>query len=249
MLTLSALLIGACQTGGRASPTATPARQDQPTIVSLTFDDGNADNYAAAGLLAAHGLHGTFYIPSGLVGTTGYMTWDQVKALQDQGHEIGGHTVDHVSLRGLADADLRHQVCDDRQTLQAHGFQPSSFAYPFGSYDPAAKAMVQTCGYEDARTVQGGPEQVPPVDAFALRGLPYIVSDTDFTKLVRYVTGARKEGGGWAILIFHHVCNNCDYFSIQPDVLDRFAGWLADQEASGNITVRTVAEVMQNAGR
>lgn len=244
-LAAQAFLIGACSAATRPSATAASPRQPQATIVSLTFDDANSDNFAAAGMLEQHGLHGTFYVPSGLVGTTGHMSWDQLNTLQAQGQEIGGHTVDHVTLRGLAAPDLRHEICDDRQILQAHGFNPASFAYPFGSYDEAAKSMVQRCGYTDARTVRGGPEVVPPPDAFALRGFPYIVTDTDFNKLVRYVTGTRKDTGGWVILIFHHVCDNCDYFSVQPDVLDRFAGWLADQQSSGNITVRTVGEVMQ----
>ncbi len=244
-LAAQVFLIGACSVATRPSATAVPSRPPQATIVSLTFDDANSDNFAAAGLLTQHGLHGTFYVPSGLVGTAGHMSWDQVNSLQTQGQEIGGHTVDHVTLRGLAAPDLRHEICDDRQTLQAHGFDPVSFAYPFGSYDEAAKSMVQRCGYTNARTVRGGPEVVPPPDAFALRGFPYVVSDTDFNKLVRYVTGTRKDGGGWVILIFHHVCDNCDYFSVQPDVLDRFAGWLADQQSSGNLTVRTVGEVMQ----
>ncbi len=244
-----AFSLGACGTVGRRAATVVASRPVQPTIVSLTFDDGNSDNFDAGSMLATNGLQATFYIPSGLVGTSGHMTWDEVTSLQAQGHEIGGHTVDHVSLRGIPAADLRHQVCDDHQNLQAHGFDPSSFAYPFGTYDEAAKAMVQRCGYTNARTISGGPEVVPPPDAFALKGMPYIVSDTDFNKLVRYVTGTRKDGGGWVILIFHHVCKGCDYFSVQPDVLERFTAWLVGQQTSGNITVRTVGEVMQAGTR
>ena len=57
----------------------------------------------AAVVLAQFGLHATWYIPSGLVGTPGYMTWDQLQTLQAAGHEIGGHSLDHTRLDGLSD--------------------------------------------------------------------------------------------------------------------------------------------------
>ncbi|WFR71358.1 polysaccharide deacetylase family protein [Prescottella defluvii] len=40
-------------------------------MVSLTFDDGNADATVAAQTLQAHGLHGTFFVPSGYVDQPG----------------------------------------------------------------------------------------------------------------------------------------------------------------------------------
>ena len=106
--------------------------------------------------------------------------------------------------------------------------------------------MVQDCGYASARTIRAGPDSVPPIDPFELRAYPYIVSDTSFSKLQRYVSGVRKEGGGWLILIFHHVCDGCDYFAVSPDVLQRFIPWLAEEQAQGRVHVRTVGEIIQN---
>jgi len=128
--------------------------------------------------------------------------------------------------------------------LQEHGFAPVSFAYPFGGYDEPAKQMVRDCGYANARAIGAGPETVPPLDAYTLRAYPYIVSDTSFSKLQRYVSGMRKEGGGWLILIFHHVCDACDYFAVRPDVLHRFIPWLAEEQAQGRVKVMTVGEIV-----
>lgn len=242
---LVAMLVSGCSTSAETStPTASPPMAPRPTIVSLTFDDGDADNFPAAAVLGQHDLRATFYIASGLVGTRGYMTWRQLQELRDQGHEIGGHTLDHVNVGNLEGTALRHEICDDRQNLQAHGFQPVSFAYPFGGYNDAAKSMVRECGYSDARRIGAGPDEAPPSDAYALRAFPYVVSDTDSSKLQRYVSGTRKEGGGWVILIFHHVCEACDYFSVRPDVFSHFIGWLADQQSAGNLRVRTVRQVV-----
>jgi len=236
---LPALLLAACRPA--AAGTGAAPRE---TIVSLTFDDGDADNFPSAAVLRQYGLSATWYIPSGLVGKPGYMTWDQLGLLQADGHEIGGHSVDHSNIDGLDAQALRHQVCDDRAALRGRGFEPLSFAYPFGGYDPAAAQMVRECGYVSGRSIGAGREQIPPLDAFKLRAYPYIVSDTSFSKLQRYVSGMREEGGGWLILIFHHVCDACDYYAVRPDVLHRFIPWLAEQQAQGRVKVRTVGEIM-----
>jgi peptidoglycan/xylan/chitin deacetylase (PgdA/CDA1 family) len=243
-LVLPGLLLSGCRAASDAAPTTLATSvMSQPTLVSLTFDDGNADNFQVDAVLKQYGLRATFYIPSGLVGGAAFMTWEQLRALQVDGHEIGGHTLDHVNIGELDPASLRHEVCDDRQNLIQHGFDPISFAYPFGGYNQAAKQLVQECGYSDARTIGAGPEQVPFSDPYALRAFPYIVSDTDFGKLQRYVAATRKAGGGWVILIFHHVCDSCDYFAVRPDVFNKFAHWLAEQQSLRRLQVQTVGEV------
>ena len=113
----------------RASPgSAAPG----PTIVSLTFDDGRQTQYSARGPLAAHGLHGTFFINSGDVASTTdgfYMTWAQIHDLAADGNEIGGHSLTHPHLTSLSTDAARHEVCDDRTNLLNQGFAPvQSFA-------------------------------------------------------------------------------------------------------------------------
>ena len=47
-------------------------------LLSLTFDDGYVDNHSiAAPILEEHGLHGTFYVTTGLVGTDRRHWFDQ----------------------------------------------------------------------------------------------------------------------------------------------------------------------------
>lgn len=245
---LIALLLSQCSVSVPAvQPMSTATHvptASHPTFVSLTFDDGDADNFAVGIALTEHGLRGTFYIPSGLVGTEGYMSWEQLKTLQAGGHEIGGHTLNHQKLEGLDTEALRHQICDDRQNLMDHGFTPISFAYPFGNYDVYVKQMVKDCSYADARTILGGTETTPAADPYALRALPYIVSDTNFDKLRRYVSNSFKGGDDWVILIFHHVCDSCDFFSVKPDVMNQFIPWLVQQQDLDHIRVMTVGEVI-----
>ena len=48
------------------------------TVVSLTFDDGDADNYSVRSVLAENNLHATFYIVSGFTNSNGYMTDESI---------------------------------------------------------------------------------------------------------------------------------------------------------------------------
>ena len=145
------------------------------TVVSLGFDDGYTSQYGVRSMLASHGMHGTFFMISGNVGTSGFMTWSQLAALEADGNEIGGHTVDHVDLTTVNAAVAHQEVCDDRAQLQAHGLHVTDFAYPYGNADAQAEQAVKDCGYDSARTTgwygftcpSPCTESIPPRDPFA----------------------------------------------------------------------------------
>jgi Polysaccharide deacetylase len=77
------------------SPSAHAA---SPTVVSLTFDDTLANQYQTRSMLAAHGMHATYYVNSPRIDTSGYLTKAQLLGLQSDGNEIAGHTVSHLDL-------------------------------------------------------------------------------------------------------------------------------------------------------
>jgi peptidoglycan/xylan/chitin deacetylase (PgdA/CDA1 family) len=131
--------------------TSTTASATRPLIVSLTFDDGSADQMTAQQLLKNHGMVGTFYINSSFIGSPGFMTRADLETLKANGHEIGGHSFQHPSLISLSAGEANRQICTDRNTLLSWGFAVTSFAYPFSDYNPAVKSTVQTCGYNTAR--------------------------------------------------------------------------------------------------
>jgi len=238
------LLAGCNSVSVTPAPTATKEKVTfENTVVSLTFDDGDFDNYSVRSVLAENKLHATFYIVSGFTNSNGYMTDDQLRDLYNDGNEIGGHTLSHVNLTEVRGEDLEREVCQDRSNLTAYGFEVTSFAYPFGHYDDEAKQAVMDCGYGNARGVSGGPESIPPANTYSLRAMPYIVSDARFPKMARYVTGVESDGGGWVIFVFHHVCDGCDQYAVDPEVFSEFVQWLGEQQSNG-LVIKTVGEVM-----
>jgi peptidoglycan/xylan/chitin deacetylase (PgdA/CDA1 family) len=239
------LIVLAGCTGAPVTPAPIATKQDityKNTIVSLTFDDGDADNYSVRSDLTKNNLRATFYVVSGFTNSNGYMSDAQLRDLYNDGNEIGGHTLSHVNLADVRGADLKREVCQDRSNLVAYGFKVTSFAYPFGHYDDEAKQVVTDCGYGNARGVSDGPETNPPSDVYGLRAMPYIVSDTRLPKMMRYITEVENTGGGWVIFVFHHVCDGCNEYAIKPAVFSEFVQWLGGQQSNG-LVVKTVGEV------
>lgn len=222
------------------------------TVISLGFDDGYSSQYGVRSMLSAHGMHATFFIFSGGVGDVddGYMTWSQVADLEADGHEIGGHTVEHVDLTTVSAAVARQQVCDDRAALSAHGLHVSSFAYPYGKTNPQVERIVSDCGYTSARTTgwygftcpSPCTESIPPHDAFATTVIGF--SDQTLAELQAVVTNAEKSTG-WGQIVIHQVCDaGC---GITAATFNAFLDWLQTRVAAGAIEVKTIQDVMSEA--
>ena len=237
-----------------------PVRADasalQPLSITLTFDDGFADQTAAQQLLNQHGMHGTFYIVSSFIGLPGYMTRSDLESLAADGHEIGGHTVSHQDLPTLSADEQNRQICQDRDTLLSWGYPVTSFAYPFAEFTATTKQIAQHCGYNTARAVGDllspascsdcpAAETVPPLDSYEVRTPDDVESTFTLTDLQTLVERAEVTGG-WLPFNLHHICSvSCPLESISPTVLDEFLTWLQPRsDPSIRTTVKTVQEVV-----
>jgi peptidoglycan/xylan/chitin deacetylase (PgdA/CDA1 family) len=225
-----------------------------PTVVSLSFDDSTADQYTnVLPALQQAGLHGTFYVITGYIGVNpAYMTLSQLQAIASAGNEIAGHTVLHPDLTQVSNDEAAREICNSRNTLLNWGFQPTNFAYPYGSYNSTVEGIVQQCGYNSGRIdsdlqgVNGDcngcdvSETIPPADPYAIR-TPGSVQDTwTLSNLEGLVTGAEAQGG-WLPITFHHICDNdCDQYSMSTANFSAFLSWLKTQ----NVTVKTFGQVI-----
>ena len=232
----------AAHTAGKPKPTATPSAGQQ-TVVTIGFDDGYADQYNARSIFSSHAMHATFFVNSAMVGDSTHMTWAQLQDLYADGNEIAGHGLTHANLKSHKVYPLMHEVCDDRVNLFNQGLQPTSFAYPFGSYNSTTQQALRTCGYNSGRGVSGGPDTIPPLDAYATRAMPSVKSSTNLTTMQGWVTQAEQSGGGWVQIVMHHVCDNCDVYSISAPTLSAFLDWLQPRAAGGTV-VRTTTQVV-----
>ena len=89
------------------------------------------------------------------------LTWDQVRELQQQGFEIGSHTVHHVLLNQAAADQVETELRDSRDHITAQlGNPPESFAYPNGNWNPSLAESVRKAGYRCAVTTES-PWKIP----------------------------------------------------------------------------------------
>lgn len=67
--------------------------------VVFTFDDGGVSFLTnAAPLLEQYGFKGVFFISTKYIGTQGFLTKEQVKALAERGHVVGSHSHTHPEI-------------------------------------------------------------------------------------------------------------------------------------------------------
>lgn len=82
------------------------------------------------------------------------MSWEQLRACQAAGIEIGGHTMTHAFLPALDEARLRHEVLDAKLMLEHELGQPlHTFAYPSGmpyDWSPQVEEAVRSAGFTAA---------------------------------------------------------------------------------------------------
>lgn len=85
------------------------------------------------------------------------MTWEEVRELQAQGHEIGSHSCTHALLPQLSSSEQMNELAGSMQILEQRlGMKPQSMCYPNGSYDATSMQLSQQVGYENAVTTRWG---------------------------------------------------------------------------------------------
>ncbi len=136
----------------------------RPGSVALTFDDGY-ENFLphAAGPLHDAGFPATVFAVSEYVGLEAawpraprlkLMSWPQLEQVRRMGIDVGSHTARHAALPALTPARAREELitCDEEIGGRL-GRLPSSFAYPYGAWDPSVKQLV-AARYECACTTR-----------------------------------------------------------------------------------------------
>jgi peptidoglycan/xylan/chitin deacetylase (PgdA/CDA1 family) len=208
-------------------------------VVSFSFDDGYDEHYdVAAPILAESGLRATAYVMPEQIGQHGYMTLDQIRALDRVfGWDVGSHHF--TPFTEFARGELPAVLDGIRSSLKAQGFARGirHLAYPLGKHDPEIVALVRP-RFATARLASGGSETLPPADPHRLRALN-VLRSTPPEALVAAAERARDERE-WLILMFHYLVEapQLDTEYAIRDLRDAAAGI-----AATGVRVRPVSEV------
>ena len=82
------------------------------------------------------------------------MSWEQLRALQDAGWEVGSHTLSHPLLTTVDDARLADELrLSKRRCEEMLGRPCRTIAYPTGDFDARVVRFTREAGYEAAGTL------------------------------------------------------------------------------------------------
>lgn len=212
-----------------AKPAAIPDK-----LVVLTFDDSVASHATFVGpLLKKHGFGATFFITEGfefLKDKEHYLTWAQIKALNDDGFEIGNHTRNHAGVTTQAAAALTADIEFIETQCAANGIpRPTTFCYPGYQPSPAAIRILGERGYKFARA--GGAAAFDPAKDEHL-SLPQAFDSKPGCKLEQFVAAAAgAKNGKVAVMTFHGVPDiKHPWVTTEPTLFEKFMQHLKDEK-------------------
>jgi len=113
-----------------------------PTIhktksILLTIDDGFSSFYKNAWpYLKNKKIPFILFISTREIGKNGYMTWDQIREVQNSKIGIiGNHSHTHDYLVDLSNKKINHDIDQSIKIFKKElGYNPNYFSYPFGEY-------------------------------------------------------------------------------------------------------------------
>jgi peptidoglycan/xylan/chitin deacetylase (PgdA/CDA1 family) len=131
-----------------------PYQGDRSAAISYTFDDGTHDQLQVVPLLNAHGFHGTFLIIASRVPDTeaqvaaqhlvgwGSISWEKLRELQAEGHEMSSHSWAHSHLPSNPDGGRAEVEKADQLMAEKLGAPPLTFCYPWNDFNDRLRAIV-----------------------------------------------------------------------------------------------------------
>ena len=123
-------------------------------LITVGFDDGFASDYTIAFPILQHnGIRGTSWVNKNRSGYAGQLLTDvQMKEMADAGHEMACHTVSHLNLTDLTEAQIINEFKENKAWIESiTGKTVYTHVYPYGGVNDT---VANLCGafYEGARS-------------------------------------------------------------------------------------------------
>ena len=180
--------------------------KEEKGILSLSFDDGYISHYNLAyPLMEKYEFKGTEYLVanwSKKFEDKELMTFEQAKEMQFNEWEIGSHGLNHANLAFLSKEDLEKNLNLSREILIKEGFNISSIAFPYGSYNKNISNSVKNY-YFSARPLINDYNLRNSENLYELKS-KWIDKNSEVIEVCSWIKYA-KLNNLWLILVFHNI--------------------------------------------
>jgi len=219
-------------------------------MVVLTFDDACLSHATSVGpLLKKYGFDGTFYITEfaeTFRDKTQYMTWEQIKSLDDMGFEVGNHTLLHWGPKSPGEFTRQTAVIEDH-CLTNKIAKPTTFCWPFCDVERDKLPILIQRGYLFARGGHNRPYKPTVDNPFDTPSFSMSDSDAKKNKDVFYNAVKQATAGQIVILLFHGVPDlEHPTVGTEPARFEEYMKYLKDNKYSV-ISMRDMAKYVDAA--
>ena len=125
------------------------AAKDRSVVITIDDAYTSVYNYAWP-ILKKHNLPFTLFVSTDVIDnrTTGYMNWEQIRTLRDNGVSIGSQTKSHPHMFKLSkDNIIEELLISNKRFIDEIGSAPKIFAYPYGEYNLEVIEQVKLHGF------------------------------------------------------------------------------------------------------
>ncbi len=152
----------------------------KPKALTLSYDDGVAQDIRLMKILDKHGIKCTFNLSSGRFSpetpgelpTCGVLSASASKELYgNSGHEVAVHALTHPPLHKIPPHLVCSEVLEDRRNLERlFGGIIRGMAYPYGTYNDEIVKCLRVCDIAYARITEVTESFAFPTDWLRLKG-------------------------------------------------------------------------------
>ena len=119
--------------------------------VVITIDDAYSSVYKHAWpILKKYNLPFTLFVSTDVIDNKipGYMTWEEIRILRDNGVIIGSQTKSHFHMHNLTQNQIVNELTKSNiRFVKEIGSKPKIFAYPYGEYNLKVLKEVKKHGF------------------------------------------------------------------------------------------------------
>ena len=181
----------------------------QRPLISFTFDDFPRTAFTAGGvILKNYGVCATYYVSLGLMGKDSpsgpICVLDDLRALLEQGHELGSHTFSHCHSWETNRVTFEASIIQNDVELSklVPGAEFGSFSYPISEPRPMTKRRTGKhflCCRAGGQRLNVGRADLNQLAAY------FLERSRDNVQAVKDLIDLNREERGWTILATHDI--------------------------------------------